>query len=261
MSSDEGRASTNKRSMDSEESKQEEEDDYMTMLLPNENAVVEPSKPKTKLRKVDSKQQEASEILPKGFAMMSKMGFNIGETLGRNTEKGLKNPIWVARRDTPIGANTLHQPLSLNRKENAADEEGYQRWIQEKRQRTTEMRTLHAMQKKAFELSGDVDVFDIKSDPRDYNCLWRRYVMELQEKLRSKEQNTELRSEDSDSAKSDDIDDELVIFEELSPVQQIRGVHVHMRTEFFYCFYCGAQFTTEEELLQKCPGPTEDDHY
>ncbi|SCU88952.1 LAFA_0E15434g1_1 [Lachancea sp. 'fantastica'] len=265
MGSHESRSSTTKRSRSIEDGEQEkeEEEDYMTMVLPNENSVREAPEPRVKLRKVDTKQEEASEILPRGFAMMTKMGFSLGEGLGRDTKNAIKDPIWVSRHSSPIGTKTLQEPPSPIRKEEDVHEESYQKWVQEKGQHTAEMRTLHAMQKKAFELSGDVDLYSSKSDPRDFNCLWRRYVIGLQQKLRPRKQteDVEQQTEVVDSPEKDDRDDELSMFEELTPLQQIRGVHVHMRTEFFYCFYCGAQFATEEELLQKCPGPVKEDHY
>nr|CDS32872.1 D111 G patch [Hymenolepis microstoma] len=34
----------------------------------------------------------------------------------------------------------------------------------------------------------------------------------------------------------------------------------YLREKHFYCFWCGAQFYDEADLLTNCPGPTEDDH-
>ncbi|VDO00051.1 unnamed protein product [Rodentolepis nana] len=34
----------------------------------------------------------------------------------------------------------------------------------------------------------------------------------------------------------------------------------YLREKHFYCFWCGAEFSDETDLLTNCPGPTEDDH-
>ncbi|SCV00558.1 LAME_0G10528g1_1 [Lachancea meyersii CBS 8951] len=274
---------------------EEEEEDYMTMDLSGEDVTTEQPQHKSKLRRIDSEQEQASKILPRGFAMMTKMGFNIGEGLGQNDTNALKAPIRASGYGGPIRVRNFQLSVPGEGQASDFDEKTYQKWIQHRGQRSSELRTLRVMQKTAFELNGDVECFSTNTDSRDVNCLWRRYVMDLQQKMRPKETNTEeqegrqrsrapavatgrekclLSSEkenqekcplenastiDSDDLESD-ADKELQLFEDQTLSQQISRVHTHMRTEFFYCFYCGVQFSTEEELHQQCPGPTPEDH-
>ncbi|SCU85537.1 LANO_0C04566g1_1 [Lachancea nothofagi CBS 11611] len=276
-----------------------DEEDYMTMIIGDDSPVQAKHQTQSQSQKVDRNQEQASKILPKGFAMMSKMGFKLGEALGQNEESAIKEPISASIRRGPRGINISQQP---SKEENSsANEADFQRWTQNNGERSKKMHTLHKMQKMALELSGDVDRFEIDSDPRDFNCLWRRYVMELQQKLkppdysiqekshqsadfsskaqdveakvaqhrelyssslRNRDQDTETKlspSRDSSSSESE-RDEELSIFEELSIDQQVLGVHTHLRTGFFYCIYCGAQYSSEEDLYKNCPGPTEEDH-
>jgi hypothetical protein len=34
----------------------------------------------------------------------------------------------------------------------------------------------------------------------------------------------------------------------------------YLRSQYFYCLYCGVEYSSGEELESKCPGETEEDH-
>ncbi|KAJ3220071.1 G patch domain-containing protein 11 [Dinochytrium kinnereticum] len=49
-------------------------------------------------------------------------------------------------------------------------------------------------------------------------------------------------------------------FEGLEPEQQLREVVRYLRSEHFYCLWCGDRFKDQEEMAQFCPGEWRDDH-
>ncbi|SCU90592.1 LADA_0F05160g1_1 [Lachancea dasiensis] len=272
-----------------EQNEQDEEDDYMKMHIPDDSHLQ--SGLQSKRRKTQVDQDSAAEVLPKGFAMMSKMGFKLGGTLGRGGESALREPISI-NRSRGHGGIRVSRPLASHSDSSSINEDAYKHQIRAEKQRAENLSTLRRMQKMAFELSGDVERFSELSDPRNFNCLWRRYVMNLDEKWSHKEDEEkssfisqkaeEFHATDADSSllsgppdrgQSDPLyntlhssdgskeeDKELQIYEGLTLDQQVLGIQTHLRTEYFYCFYCGAQFSSEEELFGNCPGPSKEDH-
>lgn len=55
----------------------------------------------------------------------------------------------------------------------------------------------------------------------------------------------------------------LFVERELQPSQRaerLLELITYLRTKYSYCIYCGAQFSSNEELRLECPGPLLDDH-
>ncbi|CAR25268.1 Cmg1p [Lachancea thermotolerans CBS 6340] len=295
-------AERQERQSDAESS---EEPDYLTMALPDEVPEHEfpgPEGPKAPSSdfpgpKKDHAHQKAAALMPKGFAMMNKMGFKMGGALGKGSGTAITEPIAVARNTKRQGIKRTSSLISLD-EPSLEDVTSYRKRVQDNGGRARKARVLHRMQKTAFELSGDIERFTVDSDPRDYNCLWREYVVELKRKLKPKtseeaphlhelstsvskklEEEVEANSSDSSSPEAtpsasasaspgptiakttgSSEDDELAIFQELPLDQQITGINIHLRVELNYCFYCGVQFESEKDLFEHCPGSTEEDH-
>lgn len=122
--------------------------------------------------------------MPKGFAMMQKMGFTMGDGLGLNSNNALKVPITVSRRAGRQGIKESSHPDILV--ESHTDTNHFRAWIQQSNKYKEKEKVFNRMQKLAFEMSGDVDTFTSERDPRDFNCLWRRYIIDLQTKCQSR---------------------------------------------------------------------------
>lgn len=58
----------------------------------------------------------------------------------------------------------------------------------------------------------------------------------------------------------DGEDGELDLFLQLSVDEKIMKLHVFLRSELYYCFYCGNKYQSEKDLYQNCPGITANDH-
>jgi hypothetical protein len=45
-----------------------------------------------------------------------------------------------------------------------------------------------------------------------------------------------------------------------APQAQLEQLLSYLRSRFYYCYFCGAAYASQEELLQACPGAREEDH-
>ena len=44
------------------------------------------------------------------------------------------------------------------------------------------------------------------------------------------------------------------------PVERLSRVLEYLRSEHHYCFWCGTQYRSADEMAEECPGPDEDMH-
>ncbi|QLG74369.1 hypothetical protein HG535_0G02530 [Zygotorulaspora mrakii] len=58
----------------------------------------------------------------------------------------------------------------------------------------------------------------------------------------------------------DGEDEELDLFLHLDIDEQIMKIHIFLRSELYYCFYCGKKYQSDQEMFENCPGIIEDDH-
>ncbi|KAF5364148.1 hypothetical protein D9756_000553 [Leucocoprinus leucothites] len=57
-----------------------------------------------------------------------------------------------------------------------------------------------------------------------------------------------------------DFLEEAVQFLRLQPQDRLHLVLSYLRTTYAYCFYCGTEYESQEEMSLQCPGPEEEDH-
>ncbi|CAG8796465.1 6096_t:CDS:2, partial [Racocetra fulgida] len=62
------------------------------------------------------------------------------------------------------------------------------------------------------------------------------------------------------SKENEESDEEPSEFEKLSPAEKLDSILKYMREKYNYCFWCGCEYSSVEELEQLCPGIEEDDH-
>lgn len=46
----------------------------------------------------------------------------------------------------------------------------------------------------------------------------------------------------------------------MKPQDRLQLVLSYLRVTYAYCFYCGTEYDSQEELAEECPGPEEEDH-
>ncbi|KAG0668079.1 hypothetical protein C6P45_005086 [Maudiozyma exigua] len=141
----------------------------------------------------------------------------------------------------------------------------------------------HRLQKIAFEKTGDAKIYKPGEDPRDFNVLWRGYVKVLNKaykKLKSNNATTTNTTidEKGNNAKDAEViedpptkecepdvtviqeDPELELFDEMSTEEKIMKLNIFLRSEIYFCCYCGVTYNNEQELYEKCPGIKQEDH-
>lgn len=242
--------------------------------------------------------QEMRQKLPKGYKMMSNMGYKAGDTLGSTEPTDYNRGTRLKRPLQPHGNALETKRRNVNSDKKESLEEEYRQLNSIKQNEKRKMDIWRNMQKIAFEMSGDVDVYHPGSDPRDFNILWRPYVRELtsqgkQEPLVEEPGDEELTNADT-SINDDNItinindnnddnrnqeaqgrnievesvpdtcsdceDEELNLLYEMKIDDRIIKLHIFLRCELYYCYYCGIQYEDERDLHANCPGLTEEDH-
>lgn len=214
----------------------------------------------------------------KGLSMMQKMGFKIGDTLGKDSQNknALLEPILVMQREGRTGIKENEKVSKDNGKEASnegmtnEDAENYIERLTNEQKEQRKEKILHKMQKYCWEFSGDEDVPDIeKIDPLGINVLWRGYVKYIQKLLKDKREQQRLKDpngieeldvDDDEDSEQDGDDYELELFEELSLDDKIDKLNVFLRSFYNFCYYCGVKYEDQKDLFENCPGLTEDEH-
>lgn len=216
-------------------------------------------------------------IKSKGLTIMERMGFKIGEVLGKEPmkEDALLEPIMVIPRKNKggIGGRTVgkqHQDEDIKADGiTHEDEQEFKARLQMETSDQRKERIVRKMQRLCFELTdGDVDVE--KALLEDLNVMWRGYVGDIQESLRKKrgsiaavddERVVEVCAEDDNEKQRDESEDEeLEMFKEEPVDIRLRRLYLHLRSQFDYCFWCGARYEDQTDLHANCPGESEEDH-
>lgn len=233
-------------------------------------------------------------IMPRGYKMMENMGYKEGETLGSN-ESALKEPIKVEINTKRRGIRAEKpDPSTMN--DMQMSEQRFIKRESEMKNNKRLKKIWYRIQKVAFEMMGDSDLYNPGEDPRDFNVLWRSYVMQLNEEVAKNDLNNHSNNDNEDknnmipmvnesleaspSIKGEKFgrpstlidcdtsiigsritkDTELAELEELSIEKRITKLNIFLRSEKYYCFFCGIKYKDEGDLYEHCPGVNEDDH-
>jgi RNA polymerase-binding transcription factor DksA len=222
--------------------------------------------------------EQVTSSKSKGLSMMEKMGFKIGDTLGKDqhNKNALLEPILLVANSKRSGLRETEGTYTHipELKEKDADE--FRNRLREEKLEAKLTKTMHQMQKYCYEFSGDADSDITKLKPLDINVLWRGYIKHIQKLLKEKEVRhmesqeesmTEIKnasefSDDSDQSSDEDIEEdfELQVFEELPLADKVQRLNLHLRSEYDYCFYCGVKYADQKDLFESCPGDSEEDH-
>lgn len=164
-----------------------------------------------------------------GFQMMQKMGFKVGEGLGKEPFTAITEPIQVHAKKgrAGIGSTTVaHDPTNWA----PSTESEYRESTRSKYQEAIDRATVEKLQRFCFRASGeDLAVADGSLAAEDVNPLWRPTV-------------------DSNGPIVDSGEPTQSTEEELdSLLTYAREIH-------FYCPFCSVQYDDEADLAANCPG-------
>lgn len=269
-------ATAEKETTEAEESS--EEDDYMSMdleavLKTHDSRTKSKAVKKTKAKAVTGKRQrqmsrrELEETVREeglkqaikednvGYKLLQRMGYEPGKGLGR-TGEGIVDPIEVRikkRRECIGRLEAIRAKREAKQQWHAGNQEEF---LQGKRQRFLAGRTfsqLVAAMKLAHKLDMDKGIDDNRLVPQEckehYKHLLSGAAGGLEEEMALEE--APLRMPYGDFVAGLPLEMGAEYLETL--VAYLREVH-------FYCFYCAAAFTDEEDLAGYCPGGAEGDH-
>ncbi|KAH7288498.1 hypothetical protein KP509_31G028600 [Ceratopteris richardii] len=191
----------------------------------------------------------------KGFKMLQQMGYKPGSALGKHGQGTVE----------PINLDVKRSRTGLGRDQIEKTEEQLKAKIQQFK-REAEKRT-QAMLKTEFQERSKTS-WKGRKIVRDYekaqNAL--RYLEEAVSSSGTRDHaidnaktNPELKKKKTDGKEegSHDVEDES---EEEIELQDLLDLLQRLRTEYFYCLYCGCQYESHDALLNNCPGLEEEDH-
>ncbi|CAO1415891.1 unnamed protein product [Diamesa tonsa] len=157
----------------------------------------------------------------KGFAMLQKMGFKAGTSLGKlGTTEAIKEPIKIvmkADQRSGLGVETAAREMQ------------------------------------------DKLLINFKRKIQDSDMSAEDYRKKMREQSDTKQPENKPMKNDSDE-NSDDEEVEEPEKPELSDIDKLEMLRKFLRNSYFYCDWCGNQFTNAQDMLDSCPGPTKDDH-
>ncbi|CDH11886.1 uncharacterized protein ZBAI_03672 [Zygosaccharomyces bailii ISA1307] len=236
---------------------------------------------------------QMKHLMPRGYQMMTSMGYRAGDILGSQGKNGynttrLTTPLEPRARDSTAAVDIKKDHFSSE-----AAEEEWRQWFGGREEEKRKLNLWRIMQKMAFEMTGDADICLSSSDPRDFNVLWRPYVRELLEVNRKVpiveepetdeefpihlgyDQNGSVELNDTSSiepqsshieiesvsGESDDGgDEELKAFYAMNISERLMKLHIFLRCELYYCYFCGVKYKDDQDLHANCPGLTESEH-
>lgn len=265
-----------------------DEEDYMKFSIQDDKEEVEDPRRFEGLKYEESQQARREEAMSKslltgknakhskGLSIMEKMGFKIGESLGKssNSESHTTNPIElnVKTNRLGIGAKLLDH---ANRKisESSINIDEYRNRIHESKTDSKQLHLVNKAMRICFELSGDSEIYYNNKEAfrlQSANYLWRPYVIELFENndQRSKERVIRIdedkipqnRNPSTSCADCKEIDTEYEEYVSLEPSSKLEKLLKHIRDNYNYCLFCGHSFNDQDDLLANCPGAFEEDH-
>lgn len=194
-----------------------------------------------------------------GMKIMMKMGYKQGDSLGKESERKQKQKII----DTPIQLSSKQDNSGVGK------DSRYDGYMSGKSKESEEQRQMRKLMKQAFVLSKDADAENLDSvNPLDVNVLWREYLISIQEEMRagriviieSSKQKVEEKQTTGNTYNKED-DTELQDFNKETLSQRIFMLVTYLRTQWYYCLYCGTQYADEKQLYEMCPGITSEEHY
>ncbi|XP_065344363.1 G patch domain-containing protein 11 [Cloeon dipterum] len=186
----------------------------------------------------------------KGFALLQKMGYKPGTSIGKSSSSGRTEPV-------PVVLKTDRQGLGRE----AALREVEKRKIKIKANRLDKLSDYRSQLSSKFSSKAalkDLRLSQITCENLDlknsiesppYPWFWR-------EKIKENAEDVETEEKDLEEEEKEEEEEE----EQLEPEEQLEMLTLYLRRTYFYCIWCGTQFEDENDLNQECPGSTRNDH-
>ncbi|XP_068223608.1 G patch domain-containing protein 11 [Palaemon carinicauda] len=182
----------------------------------------------------------------KGFSMLQKMGYKPGTSLGKEGQ-GRLEPVSVDLKQDRVGLGWQQMIVDYKKKkeerkmkkntQQVTDPEEYRARKRNERLEKSLMHDLRKSQRICYEMDSKESI----TEPEE-TWFWPFYTQELDEEEYEEEE------------------DEEELEYDFEPQEKLTILTLYLRTQYFYCLWCGTVFDDERDLKQNCPGPTRVDH-
>ncbi|XKL62669.1 hypothetical protein PGB90_002502 [Kerria lacca] len=222
----------------------------------------------------------------KGFALLQKMGYKPGSSIGKR-ETGRKEPIPIELKTDRegLGRSQMKKEIYEKRKQeiskNSISTNEFRFRLTEKIIQKQIEGDFRKSQKICERLDTDCGIFepnenwywlstdpdnekqksnelkeDIKRRRKHYESDLSEFYDEYNDRDSTIEINEEINyeSESSDDEKMQKIQSSLNINEKLDHIT------TYLRSAYFYCIWCCIKYNDKKELMQECPGTSREDH-
>ncbi|XP_065202472.1 G patch domain-containing protein 11 [Planococcus citri] len=211
----------------------------------------------------------------KGFAMLQKMGFKPGTSLGKS-DTGRTEPIPInlkADREglgrTQMKKEIIEKKLKEFRPDNISTTEYRSRLTGKVVQKQTESdfrksqkicetldtdKGILEPQEKWYWLSTDPEIEKEKKAAAKAEKRKKRMASGYDNDSDEYSENDD--SEDASDEKDDDDDDDVP----LDVSEKLNNITSYLRNTYYYCIWCSVKYNDEDDLKNECPGRTRDEH-
>jgi hypothetical protein len=175
-----------------------------------------------------------------GFKLLASMGYKKGTSLGK-TNTGLVEPLAVKIREGRVGLGVLEE------KEQAevftqVKRQRIETTFKERRRSAFDDRKLQKQLTECINISQQLD--EAKNIPLENNTILKEY-----DAHKVNEDGEEIKI--GGWVRSLTIDDKE---------EKLATILHYLRSEHLYCYFCGTQYDSIEDVVSNCPGPLEDQH-
>ncbi|XP_043916129.1 G patch domain-containing protein 11-like [Protopterus annectens] len=179
----------------------------------------------------------------KGFALLQKMGYQTGQSLGKSGN-GIIEPI-------PLNVKTDRTGIGHDevRKRKAEEKlESIRKRLQEKKQEEEEFRLRLQRQQEERKVAGDLRKsqcacleLDKQKDITvpEQSWYWPKLFVADEEEEEEEEEDYE--------QEEDEEDEEDEEYESLTPLDKLRALTAYLRETHFYCVWCGTTYDEQQQ--------------
>ncbi|OQR77502.1 coiled-coil domain-containing protein 75-like [Tropilaelaps mercedesae] len=203
----------------------------------------------------------------KGFALLSKMGFKPGMTLGAVTKTSASGSCYTSFDSSSNSLERLREPVLVKLKTDGRGGLGLATVKEEKAKQRLKAHLGKALQMGDGHVLADefrkkkrshFEIRTIRGDLAKSRRVCR--LLDLEAGLTEAENKqfwppTEPNADEDATASKDGDSDEDAPEDEVI----LRDLTQHLRTRYYYCIWCGCRYCDEDDLAE-CPGDTREAH-
>ncbi|CAB4384570.1 unnamed protein product [Rhizophagus irregularis] len=204
-------------------------------------------------KRIDTEENESP-----GLKLLKKMGYEQGKGLGNS---GRTEPIKFELKQDKLGLGMATEikhkaqaELAKVAKRAKFEEDSFRERV---RQENLEKRVEGQLRK----LQNICETLDTKHGIED-NIYWQHE--ETADNEIKNNNNDEILFEEQvvedDEGEKVQFQKERQEFEDLKPSEKLDRIFRYLRETYYYCFWCGCEYGSAEEIDQECPGYEEEDH-